>query len=192
MFTQFHLRTLTSVPSMPLAVKSKDGKTFTITLDSGATVSFMSRELCIRLGLEIRPNGQLATLADPNFSVKSVGEVDFVVTECTSGTALLRVRALVLEKLAVECYGGTTLHLDNHLVPDLAMSIIWAHGFRFAFKVPPHNRQAMPPPSITPLSALSLPRCLLRQCPNRSLLQPQQQPHQARLSQTSTQRGSQS
>ena len=134
---------------MPLAVKSKDGKTFTITLDSGATVSFMSRDLCIRLGLEIRPNGQLATLADPNFSVKSVGEVDFVVTECTSGTALLRVRALVLEKLAVECYGGTTLHLDNHLVPDLAMSTIWAHGFRFAFKVPPHNQQAMPPPSIS-------------------------------------------
>ena len=134
---------------MPLAVRSRDGKTFTITLDSGATVSFISKELCVTLGLEIRPNGQLATLADPKFSVKSVGEVDFVVTECTSGTALLRVRALVLDQLSVQCYGGTTLHLDNHLVPDITMSLIWAHGFRFAFKVPPHNQLAMPPPSIS-------------------------------------------
>ena len=149
MFTQFHLRTLTSVPSMPLAVKSKDGKTFTITLDSGATVSFMSRELCIRLGLEIRPNGQLATLADPNFSVKSVGEVDFVVTECTTGKILLRMRALVMDQLAVDCYGGTTFHLDNHLVPDITSSLVWAHGFRACFHVAPHNQLALPPPSIT-------------------------------------------
>ena len=134
---------------MPLAVKSVSGKFFTITLDSGANVSFMSKQLCVSLGLEIRPNGQLATLADPQYSVKSVGEVDFVVTECTSGTALLRVRALVLEKLAVPCYGGTTFHLDNHLVPDITTSTIWAHGFRFAFQIPPHNQQAMPPPSIS-------------------------------------------
>ena len=134
---------------MPLAVKSVNGKLFTITLDSGANVSFMSKQLCISLGLEIRPNGQLATLADPQYRVKSVGEVDFVVTECTSGTALLRVRALVLEKLAVPCYGGTTFHLDNHLVPDITTSTIWAHGFRFAFQIPPHNQHAMPPPSIS-------------------------------------------
>ena len=149
MFPEFHLRTLTSVPSMSLSVKSRDGKLFIITLDSGATVSFMSKKLCVELGLDIRPNGQLATLADPKFRVKSVGEVDCVVTECTSATAMLRLRALVLEELAVDCYGGTTLHLDNHLVPDLTTSTVWAHGFRFAFRVPPHNQQALPPPSIS-------------------------------------------
>ena len=133
MFPQFHLRTLTSVPSMPLAVKSREGNLFIITLDSGATVSFMSKRLCIELGLDIRPNGQLATLADPKFRVKSVGEVDFVVMECSTGTALRRLRALVLEELAVDCYGGTTLHLDNHLVPDITTSTIWAHGYRFAW-----------------------------------------------------------
>ena len=72
-----------------------------------------------------------------------------MVTECTSGTALLRLRALVLEELSVDCYGGTTLHLDNHLVPDITTSTIWAHGFRYAFRVPHHNRQAVPPPSIS-------------------------------------------
>ena len=125
---------------MSLDVRSWEGKPFTITLDSGATVSFISKQLCTKLGLEIRPNGQLATLADPQYRVKSVGEVDFVVTESTSGKALLRVRALVLEKLAVDCYGGTTLHLDNHLVPDITSSTVWAHGFQFAFHVAPHNQ----------------------------------------------------
>ena len=145
-YPQFHLRTLKPVPSMALKVKAF-GVLFTITLDSGATVSFMSRRLCELMGVQIRPNGQLATLADPRYQVRSAGEVDFIVTETTTGKALLRVRALVMEKLAVDCYGGTTFHLDNHLVPDITSSLITAHGGLFVFNVPPHGQHPSPPPS---------------------------------------------
>ena len=115
---------------MSLEVLSDRKVQFTVTLDSGATVSFLSRALCEALDIPIKPNGQLATLADPRYQVKSMGEVDFVVTECTTGKVLLRMRALVMDRLAVDCYGGTTFHLDNHLVPDITSSMIWAHGYR--------------------------------------------------------------
>ena len=145
------------------------GKSFSITLDSGATVSFISKRLCEMLGLEIRPNGQLATLADPRYQVRSIGEVDCIVTEKTTGKALLRLRALVMDRLAVDCYGGTTFHLDNHLVPDITLSLVRAHGDRFVFHLPPHGKKAVPPPCFSvatdpficstpaPLSSLILP-----------------------------------
>ena len=121
------------------------------------------------LGLEIRPNGQLATLADPRYQVRSIGEVDCIVTEKTTGRALLRLRALVMDRLAVDCYGGTTFHLDNHLVPDITLSLVRAHGDRFVFHLPPHGKKAVPPPCFSvatdpficstpaPLSSLILP-----------------------------------
>ena len=49
-YPQFHLRTLRPVPSMALKV-SAFGVLFTITLDSGATVSFISRRLCELMGV---------------------------------------------------------------------------------------------------------------------------------------------
>ena len=164
-YPQFHLRTLTAVPSITLSVKAF-GVLFTITLDSGATVSFVSRRLCKLLGVQIRPNGQLATLADPRYQVRSAGEVDFIVTETTTGKALLRVRALVMEKLAVDCYGGTTFHLDNHLVPDITASMVSAHGGLFVFNVPPHGQHPSPPPSF---SAASDPFILSNPVPPKSI-----------------------
>ena len=164
-YPQFHLRTLKAVPSMSLSVKAF-GVLFTITLDSGATVSFVSRRLCKLLGVQIRPNGQLATLADPRYQVRSAGEVDFIVTETTTGKALLRVRALVMEKLAVDCYGGTTFHLDNHLVPDITASLVSAHGGMFVFNVPPHGQHPSPPPSF---SAASDPFILSTPMPLKSI-----------------------
>ena len=145
------------------------GRSFSITLDSGANVSFVSRRLCEMLGLQIKPNGQLATLADPRYQVRSIGEVDCIVTEKTTGRALLRLRALVMDRLAVDCYGGTTFHLDNHLVPDITLSLVRAHGDRFVFHLPPHGKKAVPPPCLSvatdpficsppaPLSSLVLP-----------------------------------
>ena len=85
------LNTLQPVPSQLLHVDYR-GQEFTITLDSGATVSFCSPSLVRRLGLTLHPNSQLALLADNRFRVRSMGEVDFLVVEQTTGEALLRVR----------------------------------------------------------------------------------------------------
>ena len=74
--------TLQPVPSQLLNV-DYEGKKLTITLDSGATVSFCSPALVQRLGLTLQPNSQLALLADSRFRVKSKGEVDFLVVEET-------------------------------------------------------------------------------------------------------------
>ena len=106
------LNVLQPVPSQVLHV-AHQGQEFSVTLDSGATVSFCTPALVRRLGLTLHPNSQLALLADSRFRVQSKGEVDFLVVEETTGEALLRVRALVMDNLAVDCYGGQTFHLDN-------------------------------------------------------------------------------
>ena len=89
-------------------------------LDSGATVSFYESVLVKRLNLQIRPNSQLALLADQRYRVESKGEVDFLVVEQTTSEALLRIRALVLDNLAADCYAGQTCHLDNGVMGDVS------------------------------------------------------------------------
>ena len=139
--------TLQPVPSQLLNV-DYEGKKLTITLDSGATVSFCSPALVQRLGLTLQPNSQLALLADSRFRVKSKGEVDFLVVEETTAEALLRVRALVIDNLAVDCYGGQTFHMDNAVSGDVSGGRVILHGGRW--EVRPKNggaSQPKPPPA---------------------------------------------
>ena len=56
------LCTITPIPSATLSVTYR-GEKVNITLDSGATVSFMSLSLVKMLKAPIKPNGQLAQLA---------------------------------------------------------------------------------------------------------------------------------
>ena len=139
--------TLQPVPSQLLDMDYR-GKKLTITLDSGATVSFCSPALVRRLGLTLQPNSQLALLADSRFRVRSKGEVDFLVVEQTTGEALLRVRALVMDNLAVDCYGGQTFHMDNAVSGDVSGGRIILHGGRW--EVRPKDgaaSQPRPPPA---------------------------------------------
>ena len=124
------------------------GKKLTITLDSGATVSFCFPALVRRLGLTLNPNSQLALLADSRFRVRSKGEVDFLVVEQTTGEALLQVRALVMDNLAVDCYGGQTFHMDNPVSGDVSGGRIILHGGRWEAR--PKDgaaSQTRPPPA---------------------------------------------
>ena len=50
-----------------------------ITLDSGATVSYLRHDMALNLGVQIFPNNQLALLADQRTRMASLGEVDFIV-----------------------------------------------------------------------------------------------------------------
>ena len=95
------------VPSMVLMVKFRK-LSFPVTFDNGATVSFMRVDLARALGLKFKPNGQLASLADSRYRIKSLGEVNFIVTEVSTGKVLLRIRALIMENLAVPCYGAVS------------------------------------------------------------------------------------
>jgi len=89
---------------------SYNDENFNITLDSGATVSYLRKDKALKLKLSIFPNSQLALLADMKTRMKSLGEVDFLVSV---NNIQLRLRALVMENLQAECFGGTTFHADN-------------------------------------------------------------------------------
>ena len=108
----------------------------------------MSKACVMRLGVPILPNGQLTQLAIPKYRDRSIGEVDFTVTECTTGTAQLRMRALILADLSCECYGGQTFHLDNDVVADIKKSTVSLHNGTFVIQLPHHNRTPMPPATI--------------------------------------------
>ena len=79
------------VPSAQLSVSSQyGGVVFPVTLDSGATVSFMSLETAKSIKAIIQPNAQLAQLALPSVRAMSLGEIDILLTETSLGNACLR------------------------------------------------------------------------------------------------------
>ena len=105
------LNRLTPIPSQILSV-SVNNKSLDITLDSGATVSYIKSYKADLLGLKINPNDQLALLADEKTRMASMGEVDFLAS---FAGLQLRVRALVMKNLQADCFGGTTFHADNDI-----------------------------------------------------------------------------
>ena len=144
------LGTIAPVPSAQLSVSSQQGGViFPITLDSGATVSFISLQTINSLKAIIQPNGQLAQLAIPSVRAKSLGEIDILVTETTLGNVCLRLRALVMPTLSVPCYGGRTFHRDNHIVDCASTSTVTLHGGRFTIKMSHISPPPQPPPSMT-------------------------------------------
>ena len=141
------------VPSQSFDVKLYDAsrslRTFRIDLDSGATVSFIRLDLAKLLQINISPNGQLAILADKKSRMQSLGEVDILVIEDSTGHIVLRLRALVVENLGVHCYGGQTLHLDNQIVGDVSQKTISFHGGRFKIIQSTVHAVAHPPPVLS-------------------------------------------
>ena len=133
------------VPSQVLNVKLDDIP-FTIDLDSGATVAFIRKDIASKLNLDIKANGQLARLADMKTRMKSLGEIDTTVVETSTQHVLLRLRALVVEELGVECYGGQTFHLDNGIVDNVSLRTISIHHGRYTIKqAADHLAIAYPP-----------------------------------------------
>ena len=72
------LNSITPVPGQSILV-TYGRITFVISLDSGATVSFMRLSTAQKLGLNILPNGQLALLADEKTRMQSIVEVNELV-----------------------------------------------------------------------------------------------------------------
>ena len=111
----------------------------------------MRLDVAKRLKLDILPNGQLALLADKVSQMKSLGEVNILVTENETGKVVLRLRALIVENLGVECYGGQTFHLDNGIVDDVSMKTISFHHGKHTIHQGHKYGQlvAHPPPYLT-------------------------------------------
>ena len=150
------LGTICPIPSQTLNV-SFNNSHFQIHLDSGATVSFMRLDLAKRLNLKLLPNNQLAMLADKRHRIASLGEINITVTETETNNVLLRLRALVVENLNVQVYGGQTFHLDNAIVDDVSNSSISLHNGKFQiYQNNQYGRLVPHPPKYLSLSAQSL------------------------------------
>ena len=153
---------------------------FKITLDSGATVSYIRLSEVKRLAIEVFPNDQLALLADQKTRMASLGEVDFTVT---LGNIMLRVRALVMKNLQADCFGGTTFHADNDIEARIKTGEIKIHG-KFVIKqsnpvsalpLYPPSTELMPIETCSPEPMLSDPESL--QCTPHHLIQSLQSLH---------------
>ena len=83
-----------------------------ITLDSGATTSFVTEKLCKTLNIRIQPNGQLARLGDGCTTIASKGEINVTFTR---GKWSVKFRAIVVEKLNTDIYGGMNFFVENDI-----------------------------------------------------------------------------
>ena len=118
------LNRIDPIPSQVLQVLF-NSKILHITLDSGATVSYIKLSKAKELGLVISPNNQLALLADKKTRMASIGEVNFSVL---LNNIPLQVRALVMRNLQVDCFGGTTFHVDNDIEARIKTGTISIQG----------------------------------------------------------------
>ena len=69
-----------------------------ITLDSGATVSFISKSVCDELNLKISPNGQVAKLGDGCTLLASKAEIDIHLSR---NKWKVRLRAIVVDLISL-------------------------------------------------------------------------------------------
>ena len=146
------------IPSQVLDTKFKN-LSFKITLDSGATVSYIRLNEVTRLTLDVFPNDQLALLADQKTRMASLGEVDFIVS---LGNIVLRIRALVMKNLQADCFGGTTFHADNDIQARIKTGEVRIHdkfvvhqsNVMHDLPLHPPSTEIMPVSSIMPQSQL--------------------------------------
>ena len=121
-------------------------------------MSYIQADLVKLLGIPVKPNGQLAQLAIPSARAVSMGEVDFLLIEASTASAVLRLRALVMPSLSVPCYGGRTFKFDNDIVDYVKTLTVTMHGGLFTVNLsdkigPLPERRPPPYLSIQPIAA---------------------------------------
>ena len=138
------LNRILAIPSQVLR-DSVNNQYLDITLDSGATVSYLRHDDAVSLGAKILPNNQLALLADHKTRMASLGEVDLIVTV---SNIQMRLRALVMRNLQAHCFGGTTFHVDNGIEAKIKEGTITIHGKYTVKQANPFiNMPIFPPPA---------------------------------------------
>ena len=121
---------------------------FQITLDSGATVSFIRQDVVMAYKIPVLPNDQLALLADDKTRMSSLGEIDI---ELSRGQIRARLRALVMKSLQAPCFGGTTFHYDNDIQPQIRQKQIKLHNKHVLYQT--DERLPIPMPTLNATKA---------------------------------------
>ena len=137
---------ITPIPSQILTVYNDD-RPLNITLDSGATVSFIRLAAAIEHEFTIHPNQQLALLADEKTRLAALGEIDVTLTRANFS---VRLRALVVKNLQSTCFGGTNFHLDNDIEPriktgQIKIQVFPTFGCCSLFRPGKYTNQSIPP-----------------------------------------------
>ena len=161
---------MVAIPSQILLV-SYNSSSLQITLDTGATVSYIRLSEATRLRLTFMPNDQLALLADEKTRMASLGEVDFLVY--INKNIVLRVRALIMKNLQAACFGGTTLHADNDITARIKTGEVLIHN-KFLVKQSNQvtNFPLFPPPLLQSTDDSQSTACSLLYSSPEALLPP--------------------
>ena len=118
-------KTLIPQPSQILTVFTKDGNPIDITLDGGATGSFIKHSYAKEHNFKIWPNNQTAGLADSKTSVKSVGYIEEVFYR---DSWAVKFKGLVVDNLKANIYGGQPFMIENDIIQRPAKNIITVLG----------------------------------------------------------------
>ena len=111
--------------SQILTVFKKDKSPIHITLDGGATGSFVKLDYAIKNKFKIWNNNQSAGLADNITNVKCVGYVEEIFYRDNWSVSF---KGLVCENLKADIYGGQPFLVDNDIIQRSARNIITVHG----------------------------------------------------------------
>ena len=120
-----NMRTLIPQPSQILTVFTNSGSPVDITLDGGATGSFIKHECAKKHNFKIWPNNQSAGLADSKTNVKSIGYIEETFYR---DKWCVKFKGLVVENLKADVYGGQPFMIDNDIIQRPAKNIITVHG----------------------------------------------------------------
>ena len=120
-----NMKILTPQPSQILTVFTKSGSPLDITLDGGATGSFIKHECAVKHNFKIWPNNQSAGLADNKTNVKSIGYIEEVFFRDKWS---VKFKGLVVENLKADVYGGQPFMIDNDIIQRPARNIITVLG----------------------------------------------------------------
>ena len=106
-------RNLIPQPSQILTVFTRDGNALDITLDGGATGSFIKQSCAIKHNFKIWPNNQSAGLADSKTCVKSIGYIEETFYR---DSWAVKFKGLVVQNLKADIYGGQPFMIENDII----------------------------------------------------------------------------
>ena len=112
-------------PSQILTVFKKDNTPIHITLDGGATGSFMRLDYALKHKFKIYNNNQKAGLADSKTKVNSVGYVEETFYRDNWSVSF---KGLVVPELSADIYGGQPFLKENDISTRPAKNLITVHG----------------------------------------------------------------
>ena len=120
-----NIKILKPQPSQILTVFTKKGEPIDITLDGGATGSFITHACALKHNFKIWPNNQSAGLADSKTNVQSIG---YIEENFYRDKWCVQFKGLVVENLKADVYGGQPFMIENDIIQRPAKRIITVHG----------------------------------------------------------------